>query len=439
MLAIADLLAAWVGTSFLVAVHPAASPLIPIALLVIWPVMAKLFGLYDRDQMVIRHLTADEVPGVAAWAGAAAVTEALILSYSIPIGYITVVELILLWATVTGFALLLRGGARAIWRRVTPPEATVVVGEGELAAAARRKVHLFPDMHLNLVDEPDLPAAPGADESTLARLRDLAQGVDRVIIAGEAIDAKLISAFVAICRDEQVKLSVVSPLRGRAGAVPRLSEVADLPVLEYDTRDVSRSTMIIKRVFDVAVSGAALIVLAPVLALIALPIRLESRGPVLFVQVRAGMNGRPYRMIKFRTMYRDAESALPEMVRFDALEDPMFKLKQDPRVTRTGRFLRRFSLDELPQLINVLRGEMSVVGPRPEQMELVERYRPEHHFRLAVKPGVTGPMQVFGRGELTFAERLAVELDYIEHMSLARDFRIILQTLPMVVRGYGAY
>ena len=117
----------------------------------------------------------------------------------------------------------------------------------------------------------------------------------------------------------------------------------------------------------------------------------------------------------------------------------MFKLSADPRVTRVGRFLRRLSLDELPQLWNVLRGEMSIVGPRPEQVELVERYRPEHRFRLSVKPGITGPMQVFGRGDLTFHERLAVELDYIENVSLARDLRILAETVPVALKGSGAY
>ena len=140
-------------------------------------------------------------------------------------------------------------------------------------------------------------------------------------------------------------------------------------------------------------------------------------------------------MHKFRTMVADAEERLADVVRLEDLREPVFKLSDDPRVTRIGRLLRRLSLDELPQLWNVLRGEMSIVGPRPEQIELVERYRPEHRFRLSVKPGITGPMQVFGRGNLTFHERLAVELDYIENVSLARDLRIIAETVPVALRG----
>jgi lipopolysaccharide/colanic/teichoic acid biosynthesis glycosyltransferase len=144
-------------------------------------------------------------------------------------------------------------------------------------------------------------------------------------------------------------------------------------------------------------------------------------------------------MYKLRTMRADAEESLGDVVSISTLEEPMFKLREDPRVTRLGRRLRRFSLDELPQLVNVLRGDMSIVGPRPEQMELVDRYRPEHRFRLDVKPGMTGPMQINGRGELTFSERLAVELDYVENVSLARDLRILLETVPSTLRGTGAW
>jgi exopolysaccharide biosynthesis polyprenyl glycosylphosphotransferase len=210
-------------------------------------------------------------------------------------------------------------------------------------------------------------------------------------------------------------------------------------VLEYETWDPSRSTALIKRAFDIVVSSLGLLFTAPFFPLIALAIKLDTRGPVFFNQTRAGLDGRPFEMHKFRTMVADAEDRLADVVRLDDLRDPVFKLSDDPRVTPVGRFLRRLSLDELPQLINVLRGEMSIVGPRPEQVELVERYRPEHRFRLSVKPGITGPMQVFGRGDLTFHERLAVELDYIENLSLARDLRIIAETVPVTLRGSGAY
>jgi lipopolysaccharide/colanic/teichoic acid biosynthesis glycosyltransferase len=212
-----------------------------------------------------------------------------------------------------------------------------------------------------------------------------------------------------------------------------------MPVLEVDVRDVSRSTILLKRVFDVTFSAIALIITAPLFLVIAAATKLGSRGPVFYSQLRAGKGGRPFRMLKFRTMRIGADEKVSELVRLDELEEPMFKLREDPRVTRVGRVLRPLSLDELPQLINVLRGQMSIVGPRPEELELVKRYKPEHRFRLAVKPGMTGPMQVNGRANLTFSERLALELDYIENLSLERDLRLLAQTASAVLRRTGAY
>jgi lipopolysaccharide/colanic/teichoic acid biosynthesis glycosyltransferase len=144
-------------------------------------------------------------------------------------------------------------------------------------------------------------------------------------------------------------------------------------------------------------------------------------------------------MFKFRTMRADAEAVLPTLVQFDALEEPVFKLVRDPRVTPLGRFLRRTSLDELPQFVNVLKGDMSLVGPRPEQAELVQRYRKEHLVKLGVKPGLTGPMQVLGRGRLSLEERVSVEREYIENLSIGRDLRILALTIPSVLTGNGAY
>jgi lipopolysaccharide/colanic/teichoic acid biosynthesis glycosyltransferase len=143
-------------------------------------------------------------------------------------------------------------------------------------------------------------------------------------------------------------------------------------------------------------------------------------------------------MWKFRTMVRDAEAMLADLVPFDNLEEPVFKLRRDPRVTRVGKVIRRLSFDELPQIVNVLRGDMSIVGPRPEQADLVARYKPEQRVRLAVRPGLTGPMQIYGRAELSLEERVAVERDYIENMSLGRDLRILAMTVAPVFTGRGA-
>jgi exopolysaccharide biosynthesis polyprenyl glycosylphosphotransferase len=433
MLALADAIAAagaTAGAGLSVAEAPWALVFLPL-----WLVLAKVVGLYDRDHQAIRHLTVDEVPGILAWAAGGTAMVALLLPLT-PADSLTTQSAARMFVGAALLGFVFRGAARWVWRYTTPAERTAVIGDGELAEAIARKAELFKDMHLSVVDG-GKPSGEGG--LTVEELDELTSGVDRVVVAYSNIDPELIGRLVVLCRAREIKLSVVSPLRGRALPVLRISQVADLPVLDYETWDVSRSTLMLKRGFDVIVSAAALIVLAPLFPLVALAIRLDSRGPVIFTQLRAGTGGHPFRMYKLRTMAANAEASLADIVRLEELREPMFKLRNDPRVTRVGRLLRRFSLDELPQLVNVIRGQMSIVGPRPEQEDLVERYEPEHLFRLEVRPGMTGPMQVFGRGELTFAERLAVELDYVENMSLGRDLRILFQTVPAIVRGTGAF
>jgi lipopolysaccharide/colanic/teichoic acid biosynthesis glycosyltransferase len=260
--------------------------------------------------------------------------------------------------------------------------------------------------------------------------------IDRVVLAHERVDAREIGLISELCHSHQAKLSLVSPLRGQA-TPHQISRLAELPVFEYVTSDVSRSTMMLKRAVDLLVGIPLAVLGAPLFPLIALAIWLEDRGPIIFVQRRAGLRGAPFRLYKFRTMHVGAERSLEDLL--EELPQPMFKFRGDPRVTRVGRVLRRLSLDELPQIWNLLRGDMSLVGTRPEQLELVDRYSPEHRFRLDVKPGLTGPMQIHGRGELTFEERLALELDYVENLSIGRDLRILALTPLSVIRGTGAF
>lgn len=196
---------------------------------------------------------------------------------------------------------------------------------------------------------------------------------------------------------------------------------------------------LVKRAGDIGVGAATLALAAAPMALIALGVKLSSPGPVFFRQTRIGQGGRPFRIYKFRTMVVDAPERLAEALDLDALAEPVFKLRRDPRVTRFGAVLRRWSLDELPQLMNVLAGDMSVVGPRPEEEAVVARYSDAQRRRLVVKPGMTGPMQISGRGDLTLDQRLALELAYIDGYSLLRDLTILARTPAAVIRGNGAY
>jgi exopolysaccharide biosynthesis polyprenyl glycosylphosphotransferase len=194
-----------------------------------------------------------------------------------------------------------------------------------------------------------------------------------------------------------------------------------------------------KRGLDWTGSLAGLVIFAPFMAFIALLIKLDSPGPVFFVQERAGQYGKPFRMYKFRTMVQNAEQLLEQLIDLDRLEQPVFKLKDDPRVTRVGGWLRRTSLDELPQLFNVLKGEMSMVGPRPEEVRIVQKYNPWESQRLLVKPGMTGSMQVSGRANLSLEERVKLEMAYIENYSILEDIKILAKTLPAVLSGRGSY
>jgi lipopolysaccharide/colanic/teichoic acid biosynthesis glycosyltransferase len=200
--------------------------------------------------------------------------------------------------------------------------------------------------------------------------------------------------------------------------------------------EVSIRYLIAKRVFDLAVCVLLLPVVLPLLLLCALAIRLDSRGPIFIAQERTGRDGTPFRMLKFRTMVRNAAELKEQLAHLNVLPPPDFKIPQDPRITRVGKFLRQTSLDELPQLLNVLWGDMSLVGPRPTSFA-PSTYQLWHTHRLEVTPGITGLWQVKGRNMTTFDERLRLDIEYIEHRSFGFDLKILLQTVPSVLRRTG--
>lgn len=195
----------------------------------------------------------------------------------------------------------------------------------------------------------------------------------------------------------------------------------------------------IKRALDLIGSLVGLVISAPMMLLAAIAIRLDSPGPAFFAQERAGEDGKPFRMYKLRTMCAGAEELVSDVLVMNPLEGPTYKIPNDPRITRVGRFLRRWSIDETPQFWNILKGEMSLVGPRPEELWIVEKYTDEQRKRLAFKPGLTGPMQVNGRGSLNFDERYKLELDYMQNYSLAKDIDILVHSVKAVITGKGAY
>lgn len=249
--------------------------------------------------------------------------------------------------------------------------------------------------------------------------------------------------FLSFIAKSDLQVLAVAPLMllFRAGAlgtgllkgflVPPVKETRGLPCQSMKVRFV-------KRLLDLIGASFGLVISIPVIFITAVAIRLDSPGPVLYRQQRAGENGKPFMILKLRTMVVDADEQIDDVLQMSHLNGPAFKIQNDPRITRVGRFLRRWSLDELPQFWNVLEGEMSLVGPRPEELRIVEKYTDAQRERLIVKPGMTGPMQVSGRGELDFEQRLQLEISYLRNYSLAKDFSILCKTLHAVLSGEGA-
>jgi exopolysaccharide biosynthesis polyprenyl glycosylphosphotransferase len=441
LLAVADLLAVLASAGAVGLVERNGTAAIWIAATApLWLVLSKLRGLYDRDHVRIRHLTIDESSDLFHWVALCAIGTALFI-VALPGASMSPGGGLVMGATAFLAAFSLRAAARTLWRRVVPPERGLILGTGRIADAFARRLDLESGHHLTLVARVGLENGNAGDARV--QLDDWqhlidAEDVDRVIVALHDLNEETLSRVVSGCRALGVKLSVAPPMRAMLGTAVDLNHLAELPLIEFRTWDPSRSTMLVKRIMDVLGAGLTLVLLSPFMLLIGLVIRLDSRGPALFRQRRAGLEGTPFEMLKFRTMVVGAEARLGELVAVEELADPVFKLRSDPRVTRVGRFLRRTSLDELPQLVNVLRGEMSLVGPRPEEVWLADRYGESELFRLEMRPGMTGPMQVHGRAELNFQERMSVEREYVENYSLRKDLRILFQTFAAVAHGRGA-
>ena len=235
------------------------------------------------------------------------------------------------------------------------------------------------------------------------------------------------------------ELILVSRLTDVAGPRIHLRPINGLPMVHVDLPQYTGFNHAVKRGFDILVSGVALLLLSPLLAAIAMTVRLTSEGPVLFRQVRVGVHGSRFTMLKFRSMVADAEARLRELRTGNDGDGVLFKLREDPRITPVGRTMRRYSLDELPQLWNVLVGDMSLVGPRPPLPSEVERYEEDVNRRLLTKPGITGLWQVSGRSDLSWDESVKIDLYYVENWSITGDLVILLKTVRAVIGSHGAY
>jgi len=413
----------------------------------VWVLAVKLHGLYDHDHRRIRHSTLDELPALisASVLGTLALDGLLSLT---PAGALSSKAGILVGVLVLAGSFTARAAIRFSWQRLTGVAVGLVIGPGDVADRVARRIATHPEARLQLAG---YLAPAGSEPSAAASLPRLGavddvagvaqeQGIERVIVTEQIeLDEAAAERLIEECKVAGLGLTFLPRHYGLLGPGIELNRLAELPVLDFRFSDPPRSTIAMKRAMDIAISAALLILLGPLLIGIAAMILLDSGRPVLFRQRRAGKEGRPFTMVKFRTMVADAEERLAELVDLAQLEEPAFKIPDDPRITRTGRFLRRTSLDELPQLVNVLTGSMSLVGPRPEEEAVVALYDERQRTRLGVKPGITGPMQVYGRSDLTFEERLAMERDYLDNLSIFTDVAILMRTPGAIVRGEGAY
>lgn len=286
--------------------------------------------------------------------------------------------------------------------------------------------------------ESPLPGVPVV--GTLEDLERFVQEtvVDEVLVALPLGQLAKLENTIARCQEAGVRVRVVLAAFPHLRPRVEVEALGDEALLTLAPAPIAPLPLFCKRLLDVGVALVGLALFAPFFPLLALAIKLDSPGPVFFRQWRCGLRGRRFLLYKLRTMVENAEALRPQLAHLNVMDGPVFKAPRDPRVTRVGRFLRRFSLDEVPQLWNVLKGDMSLVGPRPPLPEEVAHYEPWQRRRLAMKPGLTCLWQISGRTELSFAQWMALDLAYIDSWSLALDLKILVKTIPAVLRGRGA-
>jgi exopolysaccharide biosynthesis polyprenyl glycosylphosphotransferase len=432
---------------------PAADMLLFLATLPAWVVLAKLYGLYDHDEERTDHSTVDELVGVfhlvtaGTWVVVAGGWATGLIDPQLG-------EIVGFWMLAVPAVTLARASARAYCRRrITYLQNTVIVGAGDVGQLIARKLLQHPEYGTNLVgfvDASPRERRPDLGHLTLLgppeRLRGIVRlfDVERVIVAfsNESHDETL--DLIRSLKDLDVQVDIVPRLFELVGPGVGIHTVEGLPLIGLPPLRLSRSSLLLKRILDLTVATAGLVLLAPLLALVALLVKLESRGPVVFRQERMGAEERTFRIFKFRTMAEDAETRKAQVAHLnrhaaEGGDSRMFKVSSDPRTTRVGHFLRRYSLDELPQLLNVLKGEMSLVGPRPLILTEDAHVTAWARDRLRLKPGMTGLWQVLGRTEIPFEEMTKLDYLYVTGWSLGTDLSLILKTIPAVLRPQRAY
>jgi len=446
MLLLADIVA--IAGTFVVVTQLSSRPLqltwLSLVGLPLLLIGAKLFGLYDRDETLLRKTTLDEVPklfhmatlcALAAWLGSELIVQG---------GYLRRPEALILWVALLAGLVIARASARAIALRLAPVERCLFVGDEASAQTIRSKLTGHGGIKASMVAQLDLDkAGPWSTDALspgrLAEIRDLAQQLDvhRAIVAPGGAEGGEILNLVRTLKAVGVRVSVLPRMLEVVGSSVEFDDLHGVTVMGVRRFELTRSSSVVKRSFDLIGASLGLLAVSPLLAVIAVAIKLDSRGPVFFRQLRVGQHGERFYMLKFRTMVPDAEALKDGLRDRNEAQEGLFKIADDPRVTRVGSFLRKSALDELPQLFNILKGEMSLVGPRPLVIEEDQRVEGWHRRRLELTPGMTGHWQILGPARVPLAEMVAIDYLYVANWSLWKDVKILLRTVPHILGRHG--
>ena len=439
-LALADVFAAAASLVLCVTVlgHRTLEPLALLALPLV-VLAGKVVGIYDRDELLVNKTTIDEAPRLFQLATLYALLFSVLQREFVSASG-SAASVLLLWAMMFVLALLARRLARGLARAATPPERCLFVGSDDSAERLRSKL-AADAMHAVLVgrmaigdglgDQADTAAGASVLHTLIDQLR-----VHRVIIEPSEPQPQATLDFVREAKGTGVRVSLLPRILEVVGSSIEVDDVHGLTLLGVRRFGLSRSSLVLKRAFDLAGAAVGLLFLSPLLLLLAVLVRLDSRGPAIYSQTRVGRGGRTFTMLKLRTMV-DGADALKSGLRDLNEADGLFKIAADPRVTRVGGWLRRYSLDELPQLLNVLRGEMSLVGPRPLVLDDDARITGEHRRRLYLTPGMTGSWQILGSARVPLSEMIKLDYLYVTGWSLWSDVKILLRTVPYVLARRG--
>jgi exopolysaccharide biosynthesis polyprenyl glycosylphosphotransferase len=402
---------------------------IAIVLPILVPFVYTASGLYRRDELVLSKTSLDEAPAVFRAATFAAMLAYFVESVVVrtPLGAqylgLSVVSL-------SALTVVMRLFARTAASGLTPPERCLVLGDRWAEDRLRTQLSTTRSIKAEVVGREPLDTL---DPSTPA---DALTDVDRVVIAADDAPPEQVHEAIRVAKQLGLKVSLLPRMFEVVGSAVAFDYIGGLTLLGVRRFGLSRRARVVKRMFDIAGAATALLLLSPFLLSIAVVIRLTSPGRALFRQTRVGRDGRPFEMIKFRSMVAGADGRKSEL-RFLNEADGLFKITDDPRLTRVGRVLRRMWLDELPQLINVLRGDMSLVGPRPLVLDEDEKIVGWHRQRLYLTPGMTGPWQVLGAARVPLCEMVTIDYLYVANWSLWNDVKILLRTVPCVLARRG--